>query len=296
MFSSAANITPVLIASVLSALVSRALLGNHLVLHLTEYSLKTPLLELPLYLLLGVCSGGVACGFRRSATASQAFFSGQLGGARVRSILRRIPEATKPMIGGLLCGVVGLKYPQILFFGYETLNDLLANNSLPTSLLLALLFFKTLMTAISAGSGLIGGTFAPSLFLGAMTGGAFHNLANVVLDYGVAPWWQPTPQLADVPAYAMVGAACVLAAVFRAPLTASLLLFELTHDYDVLLPLMVSAGIATVVADSLDDQIRPRRRRQRDQDSISWDALADRIQTKAHRTITRSERQASLSR
>ena len=80
------------------------------------------------------------------------------------------------------------------------------------------------------------------------------------LNFGVAPFHQPTPQLADVPAYAMVGAACVLAALFRAPLTASLLLFELTHDYDVILPLMANAGIGSCVADILDHKVSTRRR------------------------------------
>jgi len=284
MLSASATVTPILLASVLSALIARTLLGNHLVLSLTEYSLKTPLIELPLYLLLGTISGCIAFFFSQLAKASQAFFDGDIGPDQLRASMRSIPAQAKPFIGGLLCGVVGLVFPQILFFGYETLNSLLANNSLPTSLLLSLLFVKMTMTAISAGSGLVGGTFAPSLFFGAMTGASFHNIVSDLLVEAMKLFGGvgfltglPVLELADVPAYAMVGAASVLAALFRAPLTASLLLFELTRDYDVILPLMASAGVGSIVGDILEGKVeRLEERRRRDQDSVSWGDLADR--------------------
>lgn len=277
------NITPVLLASVLAALISRTLLGNHLVLTLTDYSLKTPLIELPLYLLLGAISGCVAFLFSRVANLSQLFFAGDLGTDSMRSAMHSLPAFAKPILGGLACGMVGLYYPQILFFGYETLNSLLANNSLPTSLLLSLLFVKTIMTAVAAGSGLIGGTFAPSLFLGAMVGASFHNIVSVlfqaVMGLGsMGILGAPILELADVPAYAMVGAASVLAALFRAPLTASLLLFELTRDYDVILPLMASAGVGSVVGDILEEKFeraKLRKKQRRDQDPVSWGDLSD---------------------
>jgi H+/Cl- antiporter ClcA len=281
--STTENITPVLLASVLAALISRTLLGNHLVLTLTEYSLKTPLVELPLYLLLGAVSGCVAFLFSRAANLSQSFFTGDLGTARIRSTMHSLPPFAKPLLGGLACGIVGLFYPQILFFGYDTLNALLANNSLPTSLVLSLLVVKIIMTAVSAGSGLVGGTFAPSLFMGAMVGASFHNIMSslfqAVMGLGSVGMFQiPLLQLADVPAYAMVGAASVLAALFRAPLTASLLLFELTRDYDVILPLMASAGVGSVVGDILEDKFeraKLQRQRRRDQDPVSWGDLSD---------------------
>jgi H+/Cl- antiporter ClcA len=261
------NITPVLLASVLAALISRTLLGNHLVLTLTDYSLKTPLIELPLYLLLGAISGCVAFLFTRVANLSQSFFAGDLGTDIMRSTMHSLPPFAKPILGGLSCGIVGLYFPQILFFGYETLNSLLANNSLPTSLLLSLLVVKTIMTAVAAGSGLPGGTLAPSLFLGAMVGASFHNIMSVLFQE-VLESMGIVVQLADVPAYAMVGAASVLAALFRAPLTASLLLFELTRDYDVILPLMASAGVGSVVGDILEEKFeraKLRRNQQRDE-------------------------------
>ena len=295
--TSTTTITPILISSVLSALVAQAFLGNQLVLVLTQYSLKTPLIELPLYLLLGALSGVTAFLFTYTAKVSQQFFDGDFGPQPVQNIMKTIPDPVKPMIGGLLCGLVGLAFPQILFFGYETLNSLLKNNSLPFTLILTLLGVKTLMTAISAGSGLVGGTFAPSLFLGAMVGAAFQETAahaiqawnnihwemisssttnGVVSTTTMIPQLHLQLQLAGTPAYAMVGAASVLAALFRAPLTASLLLFEVTRNYDVILPLMASAGVGSIVSDILEDTFERRdEMKRRDVDPVSWGDLAD---------------------
>ena len=197
--------------------------------------------------------------------------------------MKSMPPMVKPVLGGLFCGVVGLAFPQILFFGYETLNTIMANKVMPTSLLLSLLVVKSISTAVSAGSGLVGGTFAPALFLGAMTGASFHNIvsklyegaASVLMMVGLGEsGLGPTLILADLPCYAMVGAASVLAALFRAPLTASLLLFELSRDYDTILPLIVSAGIGSVVGDLLEDKFEQVKSRRRDQDSASWGDLS----------------------
>ena len=264
------DITSILIASVLSALVSRSILGDHLALIVSDYTLRTPLLELPLYLLLGATCGVVAFAFSQVAKLAKSLFDGEAGPTQLRNAANFVPNEVKPIIGGLLCGLIGLAFPQILFFGYETLNALLAKSTLPTMLLLTLLVVKTIATALAAGSGLVGGTFAPALFLGAMTGAAFHNIMAGLFQSG-------TMQLADVPAYAMVGAACLLAALFRAPLTASLLLFELTRDYDVILPLMASAGVGSVVGDIIEAKVEGAKVRElrRDKDDVSWGDLAD---------------------
>jgi H+/Cl- antiporter ClcA len=288
-FSSTTSITPILIAAVLSALVSQSLLGNHLVLTLSQFTLETPLVELPLYLLLGAMSGVVAFVFTYTAKLSKQFFNGDLGSDAVRGTMSSIPNAVKPAIGGLICGIVGIAYPQILFFGYETLNSLLRYGGLPLELVLTLLFAKIALTAISAGSGLVGGTFAPSLFLGAMLGAAFHEGAVYSLDTMMdvlspefsATFASTNLQIAGVPAYAMVGAASVLAALFRAPLTASLLLFEVTRNYDVILPLMASAGIGSIVGDILEDQFENRdKMSRRDKDPVSWGDLSDKVVAK----------------
>lgn len=272
------NISAILLSSVLSALIAKALLGDHLVFELHEYTLRTPLLELPLYLMLGALSGLVAFGFSQAATISKSIFDGKVGPARFRKAVDELPAPAKPVIGGLVCGLVGLVFPQILFFGYETLNGLLANGSLPLALLLSLLVVKVGTTAISAGSGLVGGTFAPSLFMGGMVGASFHNIMSSIFHLASgADALQimsggPLLELADVPAYAMVGAASVLAALFRAPLTASLLLFELSRDYDVILPLMASAGVASLVNDLVEQKFE---RMTRDSDAVSWGVLSD---------------------
>ena len=162
-----------------------------------------------------------------------------------------------------MCGLVGLYAPQVLFFGYTTLDSLLEDSSnLSTEYLGMLCALKLLLTALCSSSGLVGGTFAPSLFLGATAGAVYHDVAAAGVKHaadslvalqtsiGVEPGaWGVLPQLqvAGAPAYAMVGAASCLSGIFNAPLTASLLLFELTHDFDVVLPLMLSAGLSSLI-------------------------------------------------
>lgn len=282
LFASTSTITPVVLASVLSALCARSILGEHLTFQVSQYSLPINLIELPMYLLLGIVSGCVAFSFSQAAKLSTSFFNGDVGNDQLRGVMQGLSPSMKPVLGGLFCGIVALFVPQILFFGYETLNPLLSNTSMPTSVLLTVLLVKAIATAVSTGSGLVGGTFAPALFLGGVTGASFHNimtslyhLAAVTMDdFGVSQGSMVV--LADLPAYAMVGSASVLAALFRAPLTASLLLFELSRDYDVILPLIASAGIGSVVADLLDDKFEREKERRRDQDSSSWGDLADR--------------------
>lgn len=253
------SVTAILISSVLAALVARGILGNELALMLVTYDIITPLIELPLYILLGVSCGLASVVFTETAKLFKAIFNGDFGPKPVRKAFKKLPAPFLPIIGGLTCGIVGIFYPQILFFGYETLNKLLEDNSLPTGLLLTLLAAKTFTTAICASSGLVGGTLAPSLFLGGMVGASFHNVA---CDFLTTMSFSESSlasgllfDLAGVPAYSMVGAASVLAAIFRAPLTASLLMFEITRNYEVLLPLLASAGVASLVSDILESKV-----------------------------------------
>jgi H+/Cl- antiporter ClcA len=126
--------------------------------------------------------------------------------------------------------------------------------------------------------GLVGGTFAPSLFLGGVLGAGFHNivsnsLQSVTHAYPDLSAYPILQGISGLPAFAMVGAASVLAALFRAPLTASLLLFECTGNYDVILPLMASAGVASLTADIVEKWLDED---QRENDSVSWGDLATR--------------------
>jgi H+/Cl- antiporter ClcA len=252
------NISAILLASVVSALTIQLLLGNELALRLGSFDFKNPLIELPLYLLLGAFAGVIAAIFSGVAQLSKSTFDGEEGPEILRDFFKAMPKYGKPVIASLFCGTVSLFVPQVLFFGYETLNGLFLNsNVFSTEYLLILLGAKLMTTAVSASSGLVGGTFAPSLFLGGVLGAGFHNVVTDSLQVLV----QQHPELSSypivqgisgLPAFAMVGAASVLAALFRAPLTASLLLFECTRNYDVILPLMASAGVASLTGDIVE--------------------------------------------
>ena len=234
-----------MLASVLSSLISHQLIGNELALQISgDYSVETPIFELPLYLILGALSGFIASLFNVACK-----FSNDLFGNRTT----QIPNFYKPIFGGFSCGIIGVIFPQILFFGYDTLNSLFKNTVLPLDLLIELLFVKIVATALSAGSGLVGGTFAPSLFMGATLGASFHKVVTSMLNTIESASSSQYFTIANISSYSIVGAACVLAATFRAPLTASLLLFELTRDYEVIIPLMASAGIASLIGIYFND-------------------------------------------
>jgi H+/Cl- antiporter ClcA len=201
--SSPQSASSILAASVSSALISRAILQDHLTLILSSFSLKSPLLELPLYVLLGALSGVVAFVVGRLSKEVSDAFAGN-GPQWTQNTVAKIPNFWKPVVGGLVCGTVGLAYPQILFFGYETLNSLLANKSMDTSTLLSLLGVKMCTTAIATGSGLVGGAFAPSLFYGSMLGASVHNAAQAAMPYlngAVGPSMEGFFSISGVPAY-----------------------------------------------------------------------------------------------
>mmetsp|Transcript_217 Transcript_217/g.551 ORF Transcript_217/g.551 Transcript_217/m.551 type:complete len:651 (-) Transcript_217:136-2088(-) len=267
------SISAILLASVISALTIQALLGNELALRLGDFEFNNPLLELPLYLLLGALAGLTAAIFSGTAQYLKSIFDGDAGFPFVRDTFQNIPKYQKPLIGSLVTGWVGVYIPQVLFFGYETLNSLFLNNNIPTEYLFILLVSKLLTTAISAASGLVGGTFAPSLFLGGVLGAIFHNICELLSSNSGIPE-VASYQLSGLPAFAMIGSASVLAALFRAPLTASLLLFETTRNYDVILPLMASAGVASLTGDIVEKWLDEE---QRENDPVSWGDLATRI-------------------
>eukprot|EP00611_Tribonema_gayanum_P011721 TRINITY_DN2207_c0_g1_i2.p1 TRINITY_DN2207_c0_g1~~TRINITY_DN2207_c0_g1_i2.p1 ORF type:complete len:845 (+),score=244.22 TRINITY_DN2207_c0_g1_i2:159-2537(+) len=259
---SKSSIAATLLSAALAALVARLGLHEEYALRPAPYNLASPILELPLYLGLGFCSGLVACMFKYFMSRSKDVFQGKQAGFKFMS---NVPGWTKPLIGAALTGAVGIVFPQILFFGYQTLDTLLANTGRYGALQLArLCVVKAVMTAVCFGSGLVGGTFAPALFLGATAGACYQrgvvNLlsalsANPFLFHnGGGAFVNGLLNVAAGPAYSMVGAASVLAAVYRAPLTSSLLLFELTRDYDIVLPLMASAGVASLLVQLVQDR------------------------------------------
>jgi H+/Cl- antiporter ClcA len=226
-------VSVVLLAAVVAALIAQIGLGSQPAFALPVYQVRSPL-ELPLYIGLGVFASIVSLLYTQVIRFAKACFDGTVP---YLTWLGRIPKPVNPIIGGAIVGVVALQFPQILGIGYGTIQAMLQDVQMPIQLLLALLVLKLLMTAVSAGSGFVGGIFAPAMFLGASLGAAYAKiLALVVPDIAI--------YMAAPPAYAMVGMAAVLAASVRAPLTSILLMFELTRDYRIVLPLMAAVGLS----------------------------------------------------
>jgi H+/Cl- antiporter ClcA/CBS domain-containing protein len=231
-FASSA-VSVVLLAAVVAGLVAQIGLGTQPAFALPVYQVISPL-ELPLYLGLGLGASLVSLTYTQSIRLAKACFEGKVPGFE---FLGRIPQPIHPIIGGAIAGIVALQFPQILGIGYGTVEAMLQDVKFSLSLLVVLLIVKLLMTAISAGSGFVGGVFAPAMFLGASFGSAYAKILALLIP-GIAS------QMAAPPAYAMVGMAAVLAASVRAPLTSILLLFELTRDYRIVLPLMAAVGLS----------------------------------------------------
>jgi H+/Cl- antiporter ClcA len=226
-------VSVVLLAAVVAALIAQIGLGTQPAFTLPVYEVRSPL-EFPLYMGLGLFASLVSITYTQSLRLAKACFSGAVPGF---TWLTRIPPAVHPVIGGACVGLVAVQYPQILSIGYETIAAMLQDVEFSTQLLVVLLVIKLVMTAISLGSGLVGGVFAPAMFLGASLGAAYGKILAALLPAMSA-------YMAAPPAYAMVGMAAVLAGSAKAPLTAILLLFELTRDYRIVLPLMAAVGLS----------------------------------------------------
>jgi CIC family chloride channel protein len=148
----------------------------------------------------------------------------------------KVPYYLKPAIGGLMLGLIGLYFPQIFGVGYPSIEKTL-NGQLGPFLVFGLIGLKILATSLTLGSGGSGGVFAPSLFIGAMLGSSFGSLLHLVFP-GIS---------VSLGAYALVGMAAVFAGAAQAPISAILILFEMTGDYKIILPLMIACVISTLV-------------------------------------------------
>jgi H+/Cl- antiporter ClcA/CBS domain-containing protein len=227
------GVSVLVLAAVVASLVAQIGLGAKPAFAIPVYEVKT-LLELPLYLVLGGLASVVSFAYTQSVDFARQAFQGQIS---YLAWLGKIPGYITPVIGGAVVGIVALKFPQVTGIGYETIEAMLQDVQFSLFLLVSILVVKTLMTAVSLGSGLVGGLFAPSMFLGA-TIGALYGKSLVLLFPALSS------QIAGPPAYAMVGMAAVLASSARAPLTAILLMFELTRDYRIVLPVMACVGLS----------------------------------------------------
>lgn len=226
---------PVVLSSVTASITGRAFLGNYPAFIVPKYNLINGW-EIPLYLLLGLGAGLIALLFILSLYRSEDLF---------RKI--RIPEYLKPVLGGLLIGIIAIFFPHILGVGYGKSPlifgqsfapiDGALNELLGFKLLIILVLLKILATSLTLGSGGSGGIFSPSLLLGALFGGAFGSLAHRFF---------PTIT-ATSGAYALVGMGAVVAAAAHAPITAILIIFELTDNYLIILPLMAACTVSTLL-------------------------------------------------
>ena len=216
----------VVLSSVISSVFTQAVSGVQPAFNVPPYSFNS-IWQLPLYFVLGAIAGPLSALYVRFLYWFQDFFHHL-----------RMPNWGKPALAGVAIGIVGLLLPQILGEGYDSIGDVLSGNLTVVWLLFALTVAKLLMTPVSIGGGFAGGVFAPALFIGAMLGAGFGTVAGMMF-----------PTLNIVPAaFAMVGMAAVLAGAVHSPLTAILLLFEMTHDYRIILPLMFSVIISMLIS------------------------------------------------
>ncbi len=230
----------VLLAAVVSAFVAQIGLGGQPAFNLPAYDVRS-LLELPFYIGLGVLASLTSRAYTATLQQAKLGFSGQLRGWHWLAV---IPRPAQPLLGGLVVGLAALAFPQILGTGYETIEAILQDVDFSAWFLAALVLVKLLTTAVSLGSGFVGGIFAPALFLGAALGACYGKVLGDLIPPTVMT-------IADPPAYAMVGMAAVLAGSVRAPLTAILLLFEMTRDYRIVLPLMAAVGLSVWLVERL---------------------------------------------
>jgi len=216
--------SPIVIASVVATVVSRHYLGDAPAFAVPIYDLGSPV-ELIFYLVLGVVAAFAALAFVRTLYAFE-------------DLADKIP--IKPWlltpIGFSLVGVIGLWLPQVFGVGYEAIEAAL-RGELALGILAVLFVAKVVATSLTIGSGGSGGVFAPSLFLGAMVGGVVGMIAHALF-----------PEIALHPgAYALVGMGAVVAGATHAPITAILIIFELTQDYGLIVPLMGACIISTLI-------------------------------------------------
>ncbi|UCE43075.1 MAG: chloride channel protein [Candidatus Aminicenantes bacterium] len=218
------SFSPIIVASVISTLTSRLVTGDFAAFTVPKYTLIS-VWEIGPYVLLGIVSGLVAILFIKVLY----FFEDKFDDLRLHPLI-------KPILGGILIGAIGLQFSQIFGVGYESIDACLTNN-LGLWLALGLVFVKILSTSLTLGSGGSGGIFAPSLFLGAMTG---NVIGSIFHQYFPSSFSSPG-------AFSLVGMGAVVAAATHAPITAIIIIFELTNDYKIILPLMLSCIIASLM-------------------------------------------------
>jgi len=224
------NVSAIVISSVLSAAIGRIYFGNMASFPIPHYHVSG-ISILFLFAVLGIIGGLYGAAYAKVLL----FFE------NLWDRVKTLPDWTKPALGGILIGAVGYFFPQVLGVGYPTVEKaLLAHFGLST--LLILLVLKLLMTSITIASGGSGGVFAPGLYMGAMLGGAVGILFHLLFPH----------MDINVGVFAAVGMSTVFAGSAQAPITAMIMLFEMTGNYQLILPLMLATVIATTVSTKIN--------------------------------------------
>ncbi|MFO7952902.1 MAG: chloride channel protein [Bacillota bacterium] len=216
---------PVVVSSVTASVIAHALVGDIPAFIVSSNPLTHPF-EIVLYVLLGILAALISVLFVKTLYKSEDIWDGA----------HFLPEWSRPVIGGLFIGLIGFKFPQVLGVGYETIEATISGELLMVTMFI-LVFTKIIATSITLGSGHSGGIFAPSLFIGSSLGGAFGVFMKQLLPNIVA---NPT-------AYAIAGMGAVVAGATQAPITAILIIFEMTRDYKIMLPLMIAVVFSTLL-------------------------------------------------
>ena len=228
----AAVLGSVVLASATSWAMLRLLLGNNPLFQVPQYQLVHPG-EFGIYAILGVAGGFVSVAFTKLLLWMRARFL-------------RFPKRTvwfQPVVGGFTVGIMGWFVPQLLGVGYKHVGEVL-NGGMALRLMIVLLVLKLAAVAISYASGNAGGIFGPSLFLGAMLGGIVGNVANHLLPSYVGA----------TGAYALVGMGTAFAGIVRAPMTSVVMIFEITRDYAVIVPLMISNLVSFYISSKFQER------------------------------------------
>jgi len=219
---------PIVISSVSGTIFSRLYFGSAAAFNIPQYQI-TSLWEFPAFVLLGVICALVAVLFQFSIISSE-------------QMARRIqmPLWFRPIIGGAIVGSIGIFLPEILGVGYEA-TDKALTNKLPLLLMFILIIVKTIATSITLASRFGGGVFSPALYLGAMTGGTFGLIAAAI-----------SPQLASSEGlYAILGMGAVAAAVLGAPISTTMIVFELTGGYGLTIALLLVVSISNGITNAI---------------------------------------------
>jgi len=218
------------ISSAMATVISRAYYGAAPAFPVPSYHFVNPLAEIPLYMFMGVLIGLTA------VLHIRVFYA-----IRDRFAALHLHPLLKPILGAFIVGTLAIAFPQIMGDGYEYIDAVLSGQGVVWIMIL-LVFIKILATAVTLGSGGAGGVFAPALFIGAVVGGSFGGMAHHFL-----------PEVTARPgAYAAVGIGAFLAAATHAPLTGIFLLFEMTGNYLIIIPIMLASIIGTAVASGFE--------------------------------------------